>query len=459
MEETKIVEYEKKWIDGLNRGDVSVADEVFARECKIHFAGSNEHLSLADFKEKVKRDLDKFPGMQFTIKDQIIADDRFVFRWIANGFLLKEGPIQVEGLILDKVENDKVVERWEKKRLLPLTPDKCCMIVPYFAVLSGKLDEFKGLCKELVTRTSKEPNCLYYGFSFDEHNEHNAHCREGYVDADGLLYHLGNVKDLLEKVEKIAVTYRLEIHGPKEELEKLKTLREELKQYNPMFFTLEKGFRKAIVEGNEGERDANNPSKESSENPELDQRGLQMYENYFGDKFKGDPVGLRRHTINHLFAHIYSKSEISLRDRCMITVALLALQRRETQLKKHMQAAVKQNICKGQIFEILGHVGNYVGLEAEVFGIRIACAYYNEKTSGCNEPDELTEKERCMIKVSLAATQGREEQLREQMKEAKNSGITFDQMLEVAIHVAHYAGWPTGNFIQEIAGDIYKKNH
>lgn len=226
-----------------------------------------------------------------------------------------------------------------------------------------------------------------------------------------------------------------------------------------MFFTLEKGFRKAIVEGNEGEMtevtDPNNPSKESSENSALDEDGLQMYENYFGDKFKGDPVGLRRHTINHLFAHIYSKSEISLRDRCMITVALLALQRRETQLKKHMQAAVKQNICKGQIFAIMSHVGNYVGLEAEVFGIRIACAYYNEKTSGYNEPDELTEKERCMIKVSLAATQGREEQLREQMKEAQDAGITWEQMLEIATHVAHYAGWPTGNFVQGIAQEVY----
>ena len=31
-----IIEYERRWIDGLNRGDVSPADETFAPSCIIH---------------------------------------------------------------------------------------------------------------------------------------------------------------------------------------------------------------------------------------------------------------------------------------------------------------------------------------------------------------------------------------------------------------------------------------
>jgi len=118
------------------------------------------------------------------------------------------------------------------------TQDKCCTIVPYFKVLNGKLDPFKELCGKFVEKTSNEPKCLYYGFSFDRDQ---AHCREGYEDADGLLVHLDNVGTLLEKALKIAEITRLEVHGPEEELAKL---REPLAKLKPQFFTLEYGFRR-----------------------------------------------------------------------------------------------------------------------------------------------------------------------------------------------------------------------
>jgi len=118
------------------------------------------------------------------------------------------------------------------------TKDKCCTIVPYFKIHSGKLEAFKTLCEQFVEKASEEPKCLYYGFSFDEDL---AHCREGYEDADGVLAHLGNVGPLLEEALKISDLDRLEIHGPEEELTKL---REPLAAFNPKFFTLEYGFRK-----------------------------------------------------------------------------------------------------------------------------------------------------------------------------------------------------------------------
>ena len=58
--------------------------------------------------------------------------------------------------------------------------DKCCTIVPYFKVQSGKLGAFKELCEQFVEKTNAEPKCRYYGFSFDGDQ---ADCREGYQDA------------------------------------------------------------------------------------------------------------------------------------------------------------------------------------------------------------------------------------------------------------------------------------
>jgi len=83
-----------------------------------------------------------------------------------------------------------------------------------------------------------EPKCLYYGFSFEGDQ---AHCREGYADAEGVLAHLEHVGALLEEALKISDLTCLEIHGPAEELRKL---REPLAHLKPRFFTLEYGFRR-----------------------------------------------------------------------------------------------------------------------------------------------------------------------------------------------------------------------
>ena len=117
------------------------------------------------------------------------------------------------------------------------TKDNCCSIVPYFKIATGERDAFKELCQQMVARTIKEPKCLYYGFAF---NGDEAHCREGYEDAEGVLAHLTNVDSLLAQALKISEITRLEIHGPDEELAKL---REPLAKLKPQFFVLEYGFR------------------------------------------------------------------------------------------------------------------------------------------------------------------------------------------------------------------------
>jgi quinol monooxygenase YgiN len=118
------------------------------------------------------------------------------------------------------------------------TQDTCCTLVPYFKVQEGKLGDFKTLCVQFVETTKTEDKCLHYGFSFDGDI---AHCREGYKDAEGILAHLENVGALLEQALKISEIIRLEIHGPEEELAKM---REPLADLNPQFYQLEYGFRR-----------------------------------------------------------------------------------------------------------------------------------------------------------------------------------------------------------------------
>jgi len=117
--------------------------------------------------------------------------------------------------------------------------DTHCTIVPYFKVSEGNLATFKIFCQKAVEQTSAEPDCLYYGFSF---HGNEAFCREGYRNAEAALTHSKNIGPLLQEVLKeIAEITRFEVHGPADELTKL---REPMAALSPTFFTLEYGFRR-----------------------------------------------------------------------------------------------------------------------------------------------------------------------------------------------------------------------
>src|SRR5437588_28763 len=108
------------------------------------------------------------------------------------------------------------------------------------------------------------------------------------------------------------------------------------------------------------------------EYPQANLIGLEMYEKLFGEP-NGEPlIGLREFTINHLFANVWSREEkLSMRHRSMITVALLAAQGRESELKRHIQGALHIGISQIEIREIMIHVAHYAGWAAGHSGERV----------------------------------------------------------------------------------------
>jgi quinol monooxygenase YgiN len=101
---------------------------------------------------------------------------------------------------------------------------------PYFKVYPGKIEAFKSGFAAFVEKTAKEEKNLFYEFTV---NGDEVFCREGYVNAEGLLAHLENVGALLAEALKIADLIRLEVHGPAAELDKL---RAPLAHLNPQWF-------------------------------------------------------------------------------------------------------------------------------------------------------------------------------------------------------------------------------
>jgi len=101
---------------------------------------------------------------------------------------------------------------------------------PYFKVHPGKLDAVKDRFSLFVEKTATEKKNLFYGFNV---NGDEIFCREGYTDAEGVLAHLDNIGALLSEMLTMADLIRVEVHGPAEELEKLKGL---LAHLNPAWF-------------------------------------------------------------------------------------------------------------------------------------------------------------------------------------------------------------------------------
>ena len=104
---------------------------------------------------------------------------------------------------------------------------------PYFKVHPGKLDAVKAGFPRFVEKTATEKDNLFYGFSV---NGDEIFCREAYESAEGVLAHLDNIGALLAEMLTMADLVRVELHGPAEELNKLKA---PLAHLNPAWFTIE----------------------------------------------------------------------------------------------------------------------------------------------------------------------------------------------------------------------------
>ena len=120
--------------------------------------------------------------------------------------------------------------------------------------------------------------------------------------------------------------------------------------------------------------------------------GQKMYEEVLGKPVFADNqmpplIGVREFTVNHLFANVWSRSlnvsgenpGITLRERRLITMALLAAQGRSDQLKDHVRGASRAGIAKEVLLELMIHVAHYAGWPAGASGQAIVQNIYQDE--------------------------------------------------------------------------------
>ena len=105
--------------EAYSRGDLSVVDEVAAKDLVIHVPSQEIH-GREGAKQYVTMLRAAFPDLQFTIEDQIAEGDMVVTRWTARGTQTGQfqsipatgKQIRLMGTDIDRMIDGKVVECW-----------------------------------------------------------------------------------------------------------------------------------------------------------------------------------------------------------------------------------------------------------------------------------------------------------------------------------------------------------
>ena len=73
--------------------------------------------------------------------------------------------------------------------------------------------------------------------------------------------------------------------------------------------------------------------------------------------------------------------------------------------------------------------------------------------------DKLSLRDRSIVTVTVLMTKGIfDNSLKHHLANAKNNGITAEEMAEIITHAAFYAGWPNAWAVFALAKEVYSKD-
>lgn len=75
-----------------------------------------------------------------------------------------------------------------------------------------------------------------------------------------------------------------------------------------------------------------------------------------------------------LFADVWERSELSPRERGLITVAALIALGRDAQLKSHMGRAMQNGVSRDELAEVATHLAFYAGWPASMSAVNVLAA-------------------------------------------------------------------------------------
>jgi len=208
--------------------------------------------------------------------------------------------------------------------------------------------------------------------------------------------------------------------------------------------------------------------------------------------------GLATLTDDVLYGDVWTRPELSPRDRSLVTTSVLIATGKTAQLAGHLGRALSNGVKPSEASALLAHLAIYCGWPSAVSALEIYDQVYNARkidTSGLGAVSsrlaapaseaaragatrdelgtvapkfvqltndvafddlwrrtDLSVRDRSLVTIAALAAMGDDDQLDVYLRRGLESGLTRAQIAEALTHLGFYAGWPKATKALTVVG-------
>jgi 4-carboxymuconolactone decarboxylase len=214
---------------------------------------------------------------------------------------------------------------------------------------------------------------------------------------------------------------------------------------------------------------------------------------------------LEQYTQDRLFGEVWKRPGLSLRDRGVVTLAVLIARNQTVEMPYYVNLALDHGVKPAEISEIITHLAFYSGWANAMSAVAATKDVFAKRRIGSDQLppvspqllplDEAAEQERAtrvgqqfgavspgvvqyttdvlfrdlwlrpdlaprdrsLVTISALIASGQVAQLSSHLNRAMYNGLTQPQAAEVLTHLAFYAGWPNVFSALPVAKDVFEK--
>jgi 4-carboxymuconolactone decarboxylase len=197
--------------------------------------------------------------------------------------------------------------------------------------------------------------------------------------------------------------------------------------------------------------------------------------------------GLATYTDEVLYGDVWRRTELSARERSLVTISVLIATGKSAQIVGHLGRALSNGVRPSEASGVLTHLAIYCGWPSAVTALDIYQQVYTARkidtaalraafpplpvlpdaarARATTEPfttiapkftqltndvvfddlwrrSDLSVRDRSLVTISALAAMGDDDQLDFYLRRGVESGLTREQIAEALTHLAFYAGWP-----------------
>ncbi len=214
---------------------------------------------------------------------------------------------------------------------------------------------------------------------------------------------------------------------------------------------------------------------------------------------------LANYTTNVLLDDLWLRTQLSPRDRSLLTIASLIARGQGNELAYHIGLGMNNGVTPAEISEVTAHLAFYSGWGNATFAAGIAAPVFAEHGIGPEHlapatpellpldreaeqkrvatvagsiggmfPDlaefttdilfrdlwlrpSLAPRDRSLVTFAALMTAGQSAQIGFHLNKAMDNGLTREEAVEAVTHLAFYAGWPAAMSAAGVAKDVIEK--